>query len=316
MKHRSGWRFALVTGPMLVAAWSVFAQETTAIAVLPERPASLEIGMLEPSGPEHAVLPVRWTGTGRVQVSIPPGTVFLSAGGGGAQGVMTLGGASGMVRGDISSPVRHADAPGLAIELVAASGETGSAPVSSRQWTEIPLSIVCFEEKKPDPQPITRWRLASAQEVYLQGLGPLRREVQQLAEATARVDREIDDLAGKVHARRQNGDWLLEYDGEPLSGTAAHLFLSADWSVAADGRVSGVLNRSVVVQFAVWALSDGATRTQLVARLSEPRFVDLQARSRSLRWSIEHLLNEAGLDVRTFARDAAATAAPEEKPGR
>jgi hypothetical protein len=314
MKRCLGRQFAFVIAAALLAARCVLAQETTAIVVLPEQPANLEIGLLKPTDQEHAVLPVRSTGPTPVQVSIPPGTVFLPVGDG--QGVMTTGGAGGMVKSDIPVSTRHAGAARSAIQFVAASGETAPAPDPDRPWTEIPVSIVCFEEKRPDPQPATRWRLASAQEIDRQGLGWLRRDVQEIAAAAARIDRQIDDLAGRIHSRREDGQWHLVYDGEPLGETAANLLLSADWSVAADGRVSGVLNRSVVVQFAVWTLSDGATRTQLVARLSEPRFADLQARSRALRWSIEHLLTEAGFDAGSFARDAAATAKPEEKPGR
>jgi hypothetical protein len=305
----------------LGAASLSFAQETTPIIVTPERSSSIEPVMLVQSKTAgQGVLHGLPLAPGAATVSVPPlGTLFLpiGSGGGGGQAVGVISAAEGFVKGASggAAPLKFASA--LPIELAAFDDNKADANAAKGSKNDVVVSFVCIQWKKPDPKEGAKWRMATEQDIERLGLEPLRAQIRRLADGVARVDQKISALAQHVTARRDpaNKDkWRLDYNGDSLTEESANLYLSADWTVSDDGKtVTGRLNRSVVVQAAAWALSDGMSRSQFAAWLTDPRFASLQSRERPLRWAIENLLAESGLGAERFIHEGASATVPEEK---
>ena len=122
----------------------------------------------------------------------------------------------------------------------------------------------------------------------------------QIAAGMDAVDAQLGELAQGVRLRQDGEQTIIDYEGQPLSQTSSHLLRAVDWSLDEQGGTRGVLNRSVVVQFALWALTDNYTELDLARRLHEPQFAFAQPREASIRWSVRHLLKRSGLKPQLF----------------
>ena len=279
------------------------AEETTPIYYLDELPSRLDIGLLRLTGNGHGQIAARLREPGRAIIELRPGALFISSGG---QGMMAGSGARGSVGGSIRSPVRHATATMGKNFIRASSGDAQSAG----GWVLFDIELVCVERDRPDPTSETRWRIASP-DIYRREprWQRLRDDVRQIAAALHRLDHTVGELATSLRARADDRGAILSYHGEPMTAAAAQLFHATDWSASPDGRVEGQLNRDIVLRFAVWARSDGATENDLTRYLMDPRRRREQQAERSLRWAVERLLTEAGLDATDFVRPPQAAGA-------
>lgn len=255
----------------LLAASRLAAQESAAIDFPFQSSPSITCGDLRPAqSVNQARLELRNTSGKPMRVRVPAGTPFGAVGA--EQGVIVLSTASMTVP------------PGVSL---------------------MPLNVLCREADRPEPQPSTAWRVAEHPD---RALLEKQSYLRQLSEGLEKVDGDLAALARSVRIENTDKEQVVRYQGDVLTPAAGHLLRSADWSMSGDGVVGGVLNRTVVVQFAFWSLTDSYTDEDLARRLVEPRFAAAQAREASIRWGVQHLLEASGFKPAIFDAQAAESA--------
>ena len=175
---------------------------------------------------------------------------------------------------------------------------------SPARSVEVVIEYLCVEPERPDPNSTTVWRMSDQTRLGRMDVARLRAAVLEISRALAKVDAEAAELARHVALIEKDGEWDIEYSGPPLTEAQANFFRTVDWSRSGIGETVGKLNRPMVVQFALWALTHNYRQEDLSRRLAEERFAHMQPKEASLRWSICHLLAQAG-----YSRDLFLTAA-------
>ena len=297
----------LLVVTVLFAAISVIAQEPAKVDLPLEIDARIRIEdlLLNPSTLEATAMLANDGPSRPLGKLVPIGTVLVKTG---QQTVMVLaarGGSSASASMDVRQSERFSAASlgsmggwhGGAVlwtGFVAAAAEPNPAAA-----TRIPveLDLLCVEADKSDPADARGWTLLrQPNESLAEKQGYLRR----LAQGVARTDEKIALLAKHVQLKRVADQVTLEYDGETLNEANANFLRVADWSTSPDGRTCGRLNRSAVVQFSLWCLTDNYTEDDLERRINEPRFKTIQARVGPVRWAVRCLLSESGFKEALF----------------
>lgn len=263
--NRYHLRQLLAISAVLLAIWSCLqAQEPVVVEFPFVSPSPIRTGDLHanPNSSLRPQLPVRNSGNRSVLLRIRPGTYFA---GSGTQAVMTM--------------------------------TSAEATVPALSSVSIPLQVLCTQATRPDPGPDSRWY--AVRDVSPQ-VAEKQSHLRRIVEGLAPIDTEIRALAPSVRIQPGESGQTVQYDGIPLSQERAHLLRIVDWATDEQGLTAGELNRSIVVQFAFWVLTDNYTEHDLARRLCEPRFASAQAREMSIRWGIFHLLASSGFKPELF----------------
>jgi hypothetical protein len=255
-----------------VQAVSLWGQQPASIELPLSSPDILNVGDLRPTNRASAELPVTNRSGNPVRVTVKPGTMFRGrAGGGGGQDVMTLSAAS------------------LVIPPAGAGGGGGLGKLA--------LDVLCVEANRPPFHNGDAMPFVPRVPDQLAHVVPL---VERLDEGVQSLDSQIARLAGSVTLQVEGGASRIQYNGAPLSTADAHLLDAADWSPGTAGQATGRLNRAVVVQFALWSLTDNYTQADLGARLKDPQYAFAQPRAASISWAVRRLLETSGFKPQLF----------------